>query len=85
MLAQTMDMEEDDYEKFLLAEIESADNEQNLAQIRNRNESESGSESGSESRSESDSDSDMDFNLLQLAQQQQELNYMNAVSTINAA
>ena len=45
------------------------------------------SDSGSESASESDSDSDSGLGLdnLELAQKMQELNYLNALGTINAA
>lgn len=62
-----------------LAQFDNSDEGGYFAQVLN----ESGSES--ESNSESDSDSDVGINDLELAQQMQELNYLNALGTINAA
>ena len=70
-LAQ-LDSEYDDKEEF-----------NSLSQV--HSESESGSASESESDSDSDSDSGLGLNNLELAQKMQELNYLNALGTINAA
>ena len=72
----------------MLSQLEAEDDVEDLndfAQVHSESESGSGSESHSESQSESDSDSDAGLDNLELAQQMQELNYLNALGTINAA
>ena len=82
-LAQLSD--EDLYDNFAQVEGSSDSGSESEADSGSGSNSESGSGSGSDSENGSNNESDDEFTNLELAQQLQELNYLNALGTINAA